>query len=128
MCIFVTVYADRDIYTLALEKKEDCDTKESSTYNLLKDFFEFEKLDNLGDNPKQILDEKVEQFQTQYADFAVSKDWLPAYHMERYVKSDVLIGIYKEKKHLDWIKKELIYNVRLDKKAHRWKTNSGRRT
>ena len=108
-------YADRDIYTLALEKKEDCDTKESSTYNLLKDFFEFEKLDNLGDNPKQILDEKVEQFQTQHTDFSVSKDWLPAYHMERYVKSDVLIGIYKEKKHLDWIKKELIYNVRLDK-------------
>jgi len=108
-------YADRDIYTLALEKKENSDTKESSTYNLLKDFFEFEKLDNLGDNPKQILDKKVEQFQTQYADFAVSKDWLPAYHLERYVKSDILIGIYKEKKHLDWIKKELIYNVRLDK-------------
>lgn len=108
-------YADKAIYTLALEKHEGKSPKDSKTYNLLKDFFEFEELDNLGDNPKKILDEKVEQFQATQSDFAVPKDWLPNYHLERYANSEILVGVYKEQKHLDWIRKKCIYNVRLDK-------------
>ena len=108
-------YADKAIYTLALEKHEGENPKDSKTYNLLKDFFEFEELDNLGDNPKKKLDEKVEQFQMQQKDFAVVKDWLPIYHLERYRNSKVIVGAYHGDDQLKWILKNHLYNIRLDK-------------
>ena len=108
-------YADKAIYTLALEKRENENPKDSKTYNLLKDFFEFEELDSLGDNPKKILDEKVEQFQAQQSDFAVAKDWLPIYHLERYLNSKVLVGAYHGDDQLKWILKNHLYNIRLGK-------------
>ena len=108
-------YADKAIYTLALEKHEGENPKDSKTYNLLKDFFEFEELDNLGDNPKKKLDEKVEQFQVQQMDFAVVKDWLPIYHLERYRNSKVIVGAYHGDDQLKWILKNHLYNIRLDK-------------
>ena len=108
-------YADKAIYTLALEKRENENPKDSKTYNLLKDFFEFEELDSLGDNPKKILDEKVEQFQAQQSDFAVAKDWLPIYHLERYLNSKVLVGAYHGVDQLKWILKNHLYNIRLGK-------------
>ena len=108
-------YADKAIYTLALEKHEGENPKESKTYNLLKDFFEFEELNNLGDNPKKILDDKVEQFRAQQAEFMVPKDWLPIYHLERYLNSKVLVGAYHGDDQLKWILDNHLYNIRLDK-------------
>ena len=108
-------YADKAIYTLALEKREGESPKESKTYKLLKDFFEFEELNNLGDNPKKILDEKVEQFHAQLPEFVVPKDWLPIYHLERYLNSKVLVGAYHGNDQLKWILDNRLYNIRLGK-------------
>ena len=108
-------YADKAIYTLALEKREGESPKESKTYKLLKDFFEFEELNDLGDNPKKKLEEKVNQFQAQQADFVVPKDWLPIYHLERYLNSKVLVGAYHGDDQLKWILNNHIYNIRLGK-------------
>ena len=108
-------YADKAIYTLALEKREGESPKDSKTYKLLKDFFEFEELNNLGDNPKKILDDRVEQFRAQQAEFIVPKDWLPIYHLERYLNSKVLVGAYHGNDQLKWILDNRLYNIRLGK-------------
>jgi hypothetical protein len=108
-------YADKTIYTLALEKREGESPQDSKTYKLLKDFFEFEELNNLGDNPKKKLDDKVEQLRAQQAEFMVPKDWLPIYHLERYSNSKVLIGAYHGDDQLKWILDNHLYNIRLGK-------------
>ena len=72
-------------------------------------------MNNLGDNPKKILDEKVEQFHAQLPEFVVPKDWLPIYHLERYLNSKVLVGAYHGNDQLKWILDNRLYNIRLGK-------------
>ena len=48
-------------------------------------------------------------------DFAVAKDWLPIYHLERYLNSKVLVGAYHGDDQLKWILKNHLYNIRLGK-------------
>lgn len=111
-------YGDKNLYSLAIEKQKDKDTKDSETYHLLEELFEITKVD-LGVNPKQDLEEKVEVYQAEHPYTPTPEDWLPDYHVERYLDNYFVVGMYHDQEHWDWItgkndKSTLIYNVRLD--------------
>ena len=77
-----------------------------------------EKVDNLGDNPKEPVDSKVEAYQTEHPYQPIPLQWLPEYHVEKYMDDYFVVGLYHDKEHWDWItgkndKGSLIYNVRL---------------
>lgn len=111
-------YVDRNLYAMALEKHEGVDSKDSDTYRLLREFFEIKSV-TLGENPKESLKQQVEQYQLEHPYLPVPKDWLPDYHVERYMEEYFIVGLYHDQKHWDWItgkndRGTLIYNVRLD--------------
>ena len=110
-------YGDKNLYALALEKHEGTDTRESDTYRLLNDFFEITNV-TLGENPKEQLERQVEQYQTEHPYSPVPEEWLPDYHVERYLEDYFVVGLYHDQEHWDWItgkndRGTLIYNVRL---------------
>ena len=113
-------YGDMNLYSLALEKQKDTNPKESDTYRLLEEFFEITEIKKLGDNPKEELEKKVEEYQATHPYTPTPENWLPEYHVERYAKDNFVVGLYHDQAHWDWItgkndKGTLIYNVRLDK-------------
>ena len=110
-------YGDKNLYSLAIEKQKNIDTKNSETYHLLEDLFEITKVE-LGENPKQVLEQKVEAYQTEHPYEPTPEAWLPEYHVERYPENYLVIGMYHDQEHWDWItgkndRSTLIYNVRL---------------
>ena len=112
-------YADRDIYTLALEKPKAGSTADDNAYRLLSEFFIIEPI-TLGENPKENLDTKVVDYQAAHPYEPVPEDWLPEYHVERYLANHFVLGMYHDREHWDWItgkndKGSQIYNVRLGK-------------
>ncbi len=111
-------YGDRNLYALALEKRDGTDTKDSDTYHLLNEFFEIKSV-TLGENPKEPLEQQVKQYQMEHPYSPVSEDWLPDYHVERYQDDYFVVGLYHDQEHWDWItgkndRGTLIYNVRLN--------------
>ncbi len=113
-------YEDKNLYSLALEKKKDADSKKSNTYHLLEEFFEITEIKQLGDNPQKELEEKVQNYQRSHPYSPTPANWLPEYHVERYVDNYFVVGLYHDQKHWDWItgkndRGSLIYNVRLSK-------------
>ncbi len=109
-------YADRDIYTLALERPKEGSSKDHDVYQLLSDYFIIETINSLGENPKNILDEKVADYQN--ANPYHHMKWLPEYHVEGYSDAYFVVGMYHDQQHWDWItgkndRGTLIYNVRL---------------
>ena len=112
-------YEDKNLYSLALEKQKDTKSKDSDTYHLLEEFFEIIKIKELGENPQKELEKKVEEFQTTHPYSPTPENWLPDYHVERYLNDYFVIGLYHDQEHWEWItgkndKGSLIYNVRLD--------------
>ena len=111
-------FDDKNLYTLALEKKQYAgNTQNAEAYQLLKNFFIIEKV-NLGDNPKTQLEDRVADYQAAHPYQPVPTDWLPQYYVERYVDNYFVIGLYHDQAHWDWItgkndRGTLIYNVRL---------------
>lgn len=111
-------FDDKNLYTLALEKKQYAgNTQNAEAYQLLKNFFIIEKV-NLGDNPKTQLEGRVADYQAAHPYQPVPTDWLPQYYVERYVDNYFVIGLYHDQAHWDWItgkndRGTLIYNVRL---------------
>ena len=111
-------YGDRNLYALALEKREGAYTKDSDTYHLLNEYFEIKSV-TLGENPKEQLEQQVAQYQIEHPYSLVPKNWLPDYHVERYLDDYFVVGLYHDQEHWDWItgkndRGSLIYNVRLD--------------
>ena len=111
-------YGDRNLYALALEKRDGTDTKDSETYHLLNEFFEIKSV-TLGENPKEPLEQQVKQYQASHPYTPVPENWLPEYHVERYQNDYFVVGQYHDQEHWDWItgkndRGTLIYNVRLD--------------
>ena len=112
-------YGDKNLYSLALEKKKDVDSKDSDTYRLLDEFFEITEVD-LGYNPQKKLEEQVEKYQAEHPYTPTPSNWLPEYHVERYTDEYFVLGLYHDKEHWDWItgkndRGSLIYNIRLSK-------------
>lgn len=111
-------FDDKNLYTLALEKKQYAgNTQNAEAYQLLKNFFIIEKV-NLGDNPKTKLEDRVADYQAAHPYQPVPTDWLPQYYVERYVDNYFVIGLYHDQAHWNWItgkndRGTLIYNVRL---------------
>lgn len=111
-------FDDKNLYTLALEKKQYAgNTQNAEAYQLLKNFFIIEKV-NLGDNPKNQLEDRVADYQAAHPYQPVPTDWLPQYYVERYVDNYFVIGLYHDQAHWNWItgkndRGTLIYNVRL---------------
>jgi hypothetical protein len=111
-------YGDRNLYALALEKHEGTATQESDAYRLLSEFFEIKSV-TLGENPKEPLKRQVERYQKEHPYAPVPENWLPDYHVERYLDDYFVVGLYHDQAHWDWItgkndRGSLIYNVRLD--------------
>ena len=111
-------YGDRNLYALALEKHEGTITQESDAYKLLNEFFEIKSV-TLGENPKEPLKQQVEKYQMEHPYAPVPDNWLPDYHVERYLDDYFVVGLYHDQAHWDWItgkndRGSLIYNVRLD--------------
>jgi hypothetical protein len=111
-------YGDRNLYALALEKHEGTATQESEAYRLLSEFFEIKSV-TLGENPKEPLKRQVERYQKEHPYASVPENWLPDYHVERYLDDYFVVGLYHDQAHWDWItgkndRGSLIYNVRLD--------------
>lgn len=112
-------YGDKNLYSLALEKQKDVDSKDSDTYRLLDEFFEITEVD-LGYNPQKKLEEQVEKYQAEHPYTPTPSNWLPEYHVERYADEYFVLGLYHDKEHWDWItgkndRGSLIYNIRLSK-------------
>ena len=77
-------YADRDIYTLALERPKPGKQADDSAYRLLSEFFEIIPI-NLGDDPKGDLDANVAVYQDAHPYCALSnKDGVLLVMMENY--------------------------------------------
>ena len=113
-------YSDKNLYSLALEKKKDEDSKKSNTYHLLEEFFEITEIKQLGYNPQEELDNKVQAYQSSHPYNPTPENWLPNYHVERYAEDYFVVGLYHDQEHWDWItgkndRGSLIYNVRLSK-------------
>ena len=111
-------YGDRNLYALALEKHEGTTTQESEVYRLLSEFFEIKSV-TLGENPKEPLKQQVERYQMEHPYAPVPENWLPDYHVERYLGDYFVVGLFHDQAHWDWItgkndRGSLIYNVRLD--------------
>lgn len=111
-------YGDKNLYALALEIKTDQQTNESDTYKLLSEYFVIDKVE-LGINPKEQLQQKAEEYQAEHQYKPVPENWLPEYHIERYINDYFVVGMYHDQEHWDWItgkndRGSLIYNVRLD--------------
>ena len=115
-------FRDKGLYTLALEMKgEKWKTQDDEVYHLMEEFFEIVRIEQLGYNPKEELDKKVEEYQTSHPYTPIPNNWLPEYHVERYVNDYFVVGLFHNQEHWDWItgrndKGTLIYNVRLDEK------------
>ena len=114
-------YDDKNLYSLALEKHKDMKSEDSDTYRLLEEFFEITEIKQLGHNPQKELEDKVNAYQGSHPYSPTPKNWLPEYHVERYVNDFFVVGLYHNQEHWDWItgkndKGTLIYNVRLDPK------------
>ena len=112
-------YGDKNLYSLALEKQKGAKSEDSDTYRLLEEFFEITTVE-LGHNPKEELEEKVQAYQSTHPYTPTPENWLPNYHVERYAEEYFVIGLYHDQEHWDWItgkndKGTLIYNVRLSK-------------
>lgn len=112
-------YGDKNIYSLALEKQKNKNTKDSEVYHLLEELFEIKGV-KLGNNPKDDLEQMVKQSQITIPNM-VSTNYLPQYHVNGNLDTYFLIGMYHDQAHWDWItgkndKGTLIYNVRLDPK------------
>lgn len=111
-------YDDNSLFALALDKHEGKEATESDTYHLLEEFFEITKVD-LGYNPQEELEKKVEAYQAEHPYAPTPENWLPEYHVERYLEDYFVVGSYHDQEHWDWItgkndRGTLIYNVRLD--------------
>ena len=111
-------YADKNLYAIALNKKDNKNPTESDAYKLLSEFFVIDEV-TLGDNPQDNLEKIVEKYQTDHPYTNVPNEWLPEYHIERYADDYFIVGMYHDQEHWDWItgkndRGSLIYNVRLD--------------
>ena len=95
-------YEDKELFLLALEKQRGKSNTESEAYRLLEEFFVIKQV-NLGDNPQQELNQKVVEYQAQHPYSHAPQNWLPEYHIEKYVDDYFLVGHYHDKEHWDWI-------------------------
>ena len=121
-------YGDKNLYALALEKKDGVDNASSDLYQMLGDYFVISKVD-LGYNPNDDLTNEVVKYQQEHPYQSIPTDWLPEYHIERFKSDYVVVGMYHDQEHWDWItgkndRGSLIYNVRLDKSRKGAQTKS----
>ena len=110
-------YEDRGhqkYYSLALDNGKEFDDENETILAQLRDSFYVEKC-SLGDDPKKLLP-IVAPLSNR---MAIQNDqFLTMHHLEKYMDKNVVVGCYKDQKHLDWIlgkndKESLIYNIRL---------------
>lgn len=113
-----TPYEDRGLqkfYSLALSRKPEFADENEALLSQLRGSFYIEPC-AIGDDPKEILPE-VEPLSVKTV---VPHDFLTMHYLEKYADKLVLIGCYRDEKHLSWIlgnndRGTLIYNVRLGK-------------
>lgn len=110
-------YEDREhqkYYSLALDNGKEFDDENETILAQLRDSFYVEKC-SLGDDPRELLPEVAPLSNR----MAIQDDqFLTMHHLEKYMDKNVVVGCYKDQKHLDWIlgkndKESLIYNIRL---------------
>lgn len=106
-------------YSLALSNdskfKEDNDVLIAQ----LKEAFYVEPC-KIGDNPKDILKDKMLQPALGASSGEASTTFLTKHYLEKYLDKSIVVGCYKSQEHLNWIlgqndRGTLIYNIRLGK-------------
>lgn len=112
-------YDDKNIFSMALEKKDGVDNSQTDIYQMLSEYFVINKV-NIGENPQEELYKAVAQYESEKPYTPVAENLLPKYHLERFKNEYVVIGTYHGEEHWNWItgkndKGSLIYNVRLGK-------------
>lgn len=106
-------------YSLALSNDSKFkDDNDALIAQLKKDFFV--EPCKIGDNPKEVLKDKMSQPTTANAVGAATTDFLTMHYLEKYLDKSIVIGCYKSQEHLEWIlgqndRGTLIYNIRLGK-------------
>lgn len=116
-------YGDSFLYAMALEKPKEqgLRNEESELYRILEEHFVIDKV-KLGEDPKERVDEMVTAYQQQHPYSQVPEQWLPQYHVERYLDRYFVVGLYHDQPHWDWItgkndRGAMIYNVRLSREC-----------
>lgn len=74
---------------------------------------------NMGKDPLEVLKEDIEQ---ELQKPISTPRWLTLHYLERYTNKGILVGYYRDEKHLQWImgnndKGSLVYNMRLQLKG-----------
>lgn len=110
-------YHRDDYFSLALDKDEKYKDENDALLNELRKSFYVEEV-CIGTDPERILIDAMEQGET--VSTSHMDNWLPNYHLERYMDKYIVIGSYHDKAHWEWItgkndKGTLIYNVRLSR-------------
>ena len=66
-----------------------------------------------SDRKAGLLEKVIPQKGLAYERDAATNDWKARYYLERYPNADVLIGSYHDQEHLEWIREQGMYNIRL---------------
>ena len=109
-----TPYADKDYYSLALDKAVKYKEENDSLLTILGQNVDIREC-HLGDKPEDILEKPL---RASYA--SPDPRYLTFHWLEKYPETNIVVGCYKDQAHLDWIlgnndKGTLLYNVRLDR-------------
>ena len=67
----------------------------------------------LDDTAYEQIKDSIPQKGLTYNRDAAYNNWRARYYLERYPEADILIGSYHDEAHLEWIKQQGLYNIRL---------------
>ena len=115
-----TPYEDRGLqkfYSLALDNREKFKDENEAILEQLEQFFYVKKC-NLGTDPTTLF----EYIEPKGIGSAQPANFLTQHFLENYLDKQILIGMYHDQKHLDWItgkndKGTKLYNIRLTGRA-----------
>ncbi len=114
-----TPYEDRELqkfYSLALDNREQFKDENDTIVAQLEQFFYVKKC-GLGTDPKTLF----EYIEPKGIGVTIPESFLTQHYLENYSDKQILIGLYHNQAHLDWItgkndKGTKIYNIRLGKR------------
>lgn len=98
-------YEDNNIYALALSKEaNEQESNDALLQELRKYFYVTDEPVKLGEDPKKLIDTKIEQ---------------TGHILHKKQKQGILVGLVPDDEHWAWIKENGTYNIRLDNATER---------
>lgn len=111
--VFQPYGEDRCVY-FAYARPANRKEETQAQYDYLSKYFLIQPC-NMGQDPEEVLEETI---QAELNELVSQNNWLSFHYLEKDKEQGILVGYYKDKKHLQWImgnndKGSLVYNVRL---------------